>query len=287
MSSGRDRVLQALAHLPGPRADRLALVAEPAVAGLDHLGRRDVHAALVQVGVGQDVALVEQALERLLGGHVAQVVQHLVPETGVEQVQHGVLDAADVEVHAAVAGRGAGRHHPVPLDFRVHQPLVVDRVQVAQVVPAGAGPLRHGVELAPVPPRAVAEVELDLRPVGGPGQRRDRVAGLVLVRLGPEVGHLRQLDRQQFFRQRDRQPVGVVDDRERLAPVALPGEQPVAQPVGPLVVARSAALPASGWRPRSRRPCPGRSSPARARSGPGSRGRRRTPPATRRAACPG
>jgi hypothetical protein len=32
---------------------------------------------------------------------VAEVEQHLVPEAGVEQVQHGVLDAADVQVDPA------------------------------------------------------------------------------------------------------------------------------------------------------------------------------------------
>jgi hypothetical protein len=37
---------------------------------------------------------------------VAQVVQHLVPEARVQQVQHRMLDAADVQVDAAgVAGR--------------------------------------------------------------------------------------------------------------------------------------------------------------------------------------
>ena len=48
----------------------------------------------------RDHALVDQALERLGRGHVAQVEEHLVPEAGVEQVQHGVFGAADVEVDA-------------------------------------------------------------------------------------------------------------------------------------------------------------------------------------------
>jgi hypothetical protein len=38
--------------------------------------------------------------------------EHLVPEPGVEQVQHGVLDTADVEVDAArVTGAGGGAGH--------------------------------------------------------------------------------------------------------------------------------------------------------------------------------
>ena len=59
-----------------------------------------VHAALVGVGGGEDVPLVHQALERFGRRDVTEVEQHLVPETRVEQVQHGVLRATDVEVNA-------------------------------------------------------------------------------------------------------------------------------------------------------------------------------------------
>jgi len=71
-----------------------------------------VLAASIGVGVGLDVALVEEAVVGLGGGDVAQVEQDLVPEARVEQVQDGVLDAADVQVGAAggVAGLGARRH---------------------------------------------------------------------------------------------------------------------------------------------------------------------------------
>ena len=97
---GRDGVLQALAHLAALARDRLAVVEEAAVALVD-LGGLDVDPALVDERGGQDVALVEQPVERLRRRHVAEVEQHLVPEAGVQQVQHGVLDAADVEVDAA------------------------------------------------------------------------------------------------------------------------------------------------------------------------------------------
>jgi hypothetical protein len=63
----------------------------------------------VLVAVGQDHALVEQLLERLLGEHQAAVVEHLVPEAGVEQVQHRVLDAADVEIDRHPVLLGSGR----------------------------------------------------------------------------------------------------------------------------------------------------------------------------------
>ena len=49
---------------------------------------------------------------------MAQVEEHLVPEPRVQQVQHRVLDAADVQVDAAGILRpvlGRPRAHPVCL----------------------------------------------------------------------------------------------------------------------------------------------------------------------------
>ena len=112
---GGHHVAQRLAHLPVLAADRLAVPRETgAVRVLDDLLGRHVGAARVGVGEGLDVALVEQPAERLLGADVAQVVQHLVPEPGVQQVQHRVLHAADVQVDAArVAGPGRVLAQPV------------------------------------------------------------------------------------------------------------------------------------------------------------------------------
>ena len=78
--------------------------AEPSAAVTTSRGRH-VHPALVGERVGQYVALVDQPRERLAGRDVAEVVQHLVPEPGVQQVQDGVLDAADVQVDAALPGQ--------------------------------------------------------------------------------------------------------------------------------------------------------------------------------------
>jgi hypothetical protein len=77
-------------------------------------------------------------LERLGRGDVAEVVEDLVPEARVEQVQHRVLGAADVEVDAASSSA------------LLLRPGRLGRcgVDVAQVVPARAGPLRHRVGLA-------------------------------------------------------------------------------------------------------------------------------------------
>ena len=54
-----------------------------------------------QVRSRQDVALIEQAVERLDRADVPQIEQHLVPEAGVQQVQHGMLDTAHVQIDAA------------------------------------------------------------------------------------------------------------------------------------------------------------------------------------------
>ena len=84
---------------------------------------------------------MEQLAEGLGRIDVAQVVQHHVPEACVEQVQDGVLGAADVEVDAVIA-------QPIGLGLGRAERIVVVRVGVAQVVPAAARPAGHGVGLA-------------------------------------------------------------------------------------------------------------------------------------------
>ena len=153
-----------------------------------------------------------------------------MPEAGVEQVQHRVLDAADIEVHAA-GMRGAvffGRDHPVLLGFGADVAGFIRRVEVTQVVPATAGPVGHGVELAGV----FDAVEGDAFPVvAGSAQRRcGRRVGVVAAG-GLEVLHLRQLDGKVFGVHGADLAVGAVQDGEGLAPVALAAEQPVAQAV--------------------------------------------------------
>ena len=86
-----------------------------------------------------------------------------------------MLDAADIQVDAAGVVRPRRiLAHPVPLDIRVAEGLVVRRIQVAQFVPAGTGPLRHDVQFAAVDLRAVAQVQFDGRPLRRAGQRGHR-----------------------------------------------------------------------------------------------------------------
>ncbi len=93
--------------------------------------------------------LVDQFEKRLRRGDIAQIEQHIVPESRVKQVQHGVLDAADVQIHSrprAVAG-GMGPH-PITLGLRAAELALVARVKEPEVIPAASSPLRHGVGLA-------------------------------------------------------------------------------------------------------------------------------------------
>ena len=246
-------VLEGLAHLAELAVGMFAVPGEGRLAGgvgraFHDLVGRHVLAAVVGVGVGLDHALVEQLVERFGRVHVAEVEEHLVPEAGVEQVEHSVFDAADVQVHTAFITRVlvVVRAHPVVELVLLHHVLGVGRVDVTHVVPAGAGPVRHGVGVAVVGLLAVAQVELDLDPVLVAAQRCLRV-GLGVHRIEGArliVGHVGQVDRQCGIRQQVRGAVFAVDDREGLAPVALAGEQPVAQ-----TVAYGALAHAGGFEP--------------------------------------
>mmetsp|Transcript_11103 Transcript_11103/g.46655 ORF Transcript_11103/g.46655 Transcript_11103/m.46655 type:complete len:564 (-) Transcript_11103:702-2393(-) len=169
----------------------------------------------VRAGVlhlAQDHALTHKPPEGLHRAHGADVVQHLVPEARVQQVQHGVLGAAHVQVHG----------HPILLQAPVHHRVLVLRVDEPQVVPARSRPLRHGVGLASRgaardgvhgvhPVRHVRQ-----RPLAGP-------ARLEVVRLRERQGEIGQGQRHGLVASLR------IHHRERLAPVPLAREQPVAQ----------------------------------------------------------
>ena len=69
-----------------------------------------------------------------------------MPETRVQQVQHRVFHAAHVQIRAAAEVTGCGaRAHPVGFVVGAGKSRGVVRVGVAQLVPARARPVRHGV----------------------------------------------------------------------------------------------------------------------------------------------
>ena len=80
--------------------------------------------AFARVDVIEHHALREQAGEGFVDFYQPQVAHHLGPETCIQQVQNGVLDAADVLVHG----------HPI-LGPIGHHLLVIVGVAVAHEIP--------------------------------------------------------------------------------------------------------------------------------------------------------
>ena len=97
---------------------------EEAAVSLDDFVGLHVLSARVGVRVGLDVALVEQAMERFFARYMAKIEQHLVPKAAVQQVQHCVLDTADVEIDTAHITGLAGPH-PVSLVGRINESRVI------------------------------------------------------------------------------------------------------------------------------------------------------------------
>ena len=92
-----------LRGLQRPHEHEVAAQSIRAVFGDDVVRVDDVAAALAHLlaVLAEDESLIHEPLERLGRGDVAEVVQHLVPKPFVEQMQHGVLGAADIQIHAA------------------------------------------------------------------------------------------------------------------------------------------------------------------------------------------
>ena len=135
-----------------------------------------------------------------------------------------MLHASDIHVHGQVLVRL----------LPGYQLLVVVAVHVAQEIPGGTGPLGHGVGL-PLG-RSAADRAGGVHPLVDGSQRGLAGAG-GLVAL-----HLRQAQGQLVLGNRHAAALGAVDDRDRLAPVALAGEYPVAQLVVHRLVSKALLL---------------------------------------------
>ena len=218
---GADGVLEGLAHLAVFAVDLQLLTHGHAAVLGDQLGRfgggpdvaaiaffyfggGHVGAAFVGVGEGLDVALVEELAVGFGGAQVAQVEEDLVPEAAVEQVQDGVFDATHVEVDAAqvlLAVLFLAGAHPVFFVADVAEDVLVSGVDVAQLVPGGAGPLGHDVGVAGVGLEAVTQVEFNVDPIGGFSERRagDGVGVVGGEADGLVVLHFGQLDGEHAF----------------------------------------------------------------------------------------
>mmetsp|Transcript_10010 Transcript_10010/g.33365 ORF Transcript_10010/g.33365 Transcript_10010/m.33365 type:complete len:313 (-) Transcript_10010:1839-2777(-) len=191
------------------------LVLRPLLPILVHFLSRDslVRPCLVEHRVldgAEDQPLVHQSLEGLLSVYDPAVVEDLVPEPGVQQMKHGMLGPSEVQVN----------RHPVLLQGRVDGSTRVLRIEEAEVVPAGAGPLRHRIGL---PPHLPPVRQLVVHPAVDGGQRSLRgTAGLV----GLDV---RESDRELRLGEGMGGAVLGKDDGKGLPPVPLTREEPVSQ----------------------------------------------------------
>ena len=123
-----------------------------------------------------------------------------MPETGVQQVQHSMLDTAHIEVDAAWVLRTAIslRPSPVLLVGKVAERIMIFGINVAQLVPRRTSPLGHHVGVAAVHFRPITQIELHVDPVRGLRQRRLR-GGVSVLRVeahGLVVIDLGEFDRQ-------------------------------------------------------------------------------------------
>ena len=177
------------------------------VVGVDDvaLGLRHLRAVL------DDHALAQQRRERLVHLDHAEVAQDLRVEARVEQVQHRVLDAADVLVDG----------HPVLGGAALEHALVVPRRAVAQEVP---GRLDEGVHRVGLTPRLAAA--LGTRGVDERGDLGERRAA-----LARELHVAREHDGQVLLVLRHQAVLIAVQHGDRRSPVPLAADAPVAQPI--------------------------------------------------------
>ena len=172
-------------------------------------GRGSTSARRVAVGLVTHHALGEETGEGLVDRHVAAAFESLGIEARIEQVQHRVLDAADVLIDRKPR-----------LDLVGRQRLVGARGAEAREVPGG---IHEGVH----------RVGVALR--GGTAARARGVLprGMAVEGIARRVeGHvLRQAHRERLARHRHHAARCAVHHRNRAAPVALPRDAPIAEPV--------------------------------------------------------
>ena len=209
---GRDNVELRLRHLRQFGRYRLpGRLAHELVAAALHIVERDPLSDGGAVALLDDHALVEQPRERLLEVAQPHVVQGVRDKARVQQMEDGVLDAADVLVD----------RQPAIDDGGVENLRVVARGNEARVVPRRVDEGVHGVSLAPRRAAAFRTGGVDKPRV--PGQR---------IAFPPGERHIeRQCHRQLLLGHRHHAALIAVEHRNGRAPVALARDEPVAQAV--------------------------------------------------------
>ena len=196
------RVETVVVHQAYVRVDFCGLVLVFQSEGNEGVGAYD---AVHEAGATLDHTLVDKLAERLLLADIAQVVEELVPETGVDEVAGGVLCTSYVKVHVA----------PVFIRFPAHQGIMIVRVHITEIIGAAACKAGHCAGLN----RAAL-----IFPALCPCKRR-----LSALRR-QESADFRQFQRQFVERNRNN-PAILVTNRERLSPISLTGEDGIAQTV--------------------------------------------------------
>ena len=126
-------------------------------------------------------------------------------------MKHRMLNTADIHINRQIFVRF----------LAAHQFLVVFIVHIAEEVPGGAGPLRHGIGLSLR--RRAADRAGGIYPPVNVGQRGfSRSCRLIGFHLGKK-------QRKLILRHRYAAALRAVNNRDRLAPVTLAGEYPVTQ----------------------------------------------------------
>ena len=190
-------------HAEGIRAELIDIIVGvyDVAAGLGHL-----------LAIGpQHHAMARSLLIGFLRGYESAIVEEFVPEARVQQMQRRMLHAAVVPVHG----------HPVVQRLLPRKGPLVVGVAVAQEVPAGAGPVGHGIRF----PNGLSAALWagGMQPVLRPGQ----TAGTVV--RGRKIIQHGQRQRKLILRQRHPAALVAVYQRDRLAPIALAGKHPVAE----------------------------------------------------------
>ena len=165
---------------------------------------------------------MDQRQERFVKVQITHVTQRFHEETRVQKMHAGMLRAADILVH------GQDLVDPLAVKRRIR----VFVVGIAQKIPAGADECVQCIRITRRVPAAFGALAVHESCVLL--QRRLSVRRKVHV--------IRQLDRQILLGDRQRAAFVAVDDRDRRAPVALSGDQPVSQAVIDLEIAFAAVF---------------------------------------------
>ena len=190
-------------------AQRISAPALDQLVGVDDVAFRLRHLG----AFANDHAMGTEARERLLEVEEAAVVEHHRDEARIQEVQYGVLVAADV-------GRD---RQPLRRQLAIEGDVAAVGARVAQEVPGAVEEVVADVGLASAH-RAAGGAGHAI-PLVVAGQRRDAAV------VGTEVLDQRQHHRQLGFGNRYRAAAVAVDDRDRRPPVPLARDAPVVQPV--------------------------------------------------------